>query len=163
MGESVNAGNMGVPATPRDGADVEIIGLVKSTVRWLSKLHQGKQFPYAGVEGYTYKEWDTAVQTSFEKYFWVPEKVAEDKSHHIDPTVVHRRGIYKVRFAPVSTRSLSCLPRSNIDMPHITLKLLRAGCSTYPSPPVRLLSDRTRWVQARRLLITNFGRTFASP
>ena len=50
MGESERAGNRGVPATPRDGADVEIIGLLKSTLRWLTHAHSRGLFTHQGVE-----------------------------------------------------------------------------------------------------------------
>ena len=33
----------------RDGSAVEIVGLCKSTVRWLAELFDQKKFPYAGV------------------------------------------------------------------------------------------------------------------
>jgi glycogen debranching enzyme len=49
MGESVKAGTKGIPGTPRDGAPVEITGLVKSTLRWLSKLSTAGKFPFVGV------------------------------------------------------------------------------------------------------------------
>lgn len=50
MGESVKAGTKGVPGTPRDGAPIEIIGLLKSTLRWLSELSRKEKFPFKGVE-----------------------------------------------------------------------------------------------------------------
>lgn len=49
MGESVKAGTKGVPGTPRDGAPVEITGLLASTLRWLDQLSQKGQFPFKGV------------------------------------------------------------------------------------------------------------------
>jgi glycogen debranching enzyme len=49
MGESVKAGSKGVPGTPRDGAPIEMIGLLKSTLRWLSELSSKGKFPFKGV------------------------------------------------------------------------------------------------------------------
>lgn len=50
MGESVRAGTKGKPGTPRDGAPVEIIGLLKSTLRWVDKLSKAGKFPFKGVQ-----------------------------------------------------------------------------------------------------------------
>ena len=96
MGESVKAGTKGVPGTPRDGAPVEITGLLKSTLRWLDELSERELFPFKGVEAtgesydvlrrkwlivclvdgkrrlVTYKEWNNLVQASFEECYYVP-------------------------------------------------------------------------------------------
>lgn len=50
MGESAKAGNKGLPATPRDGATVEITALHKSTLRWLAGLSKAGKFPFKGVD-----------------------------------------------------------------------------------------------------------------
>lgn len=96
MGESVKAGTKGVPGTPRDGVPVEIVGLVKSTLRWLDGLVREGKFPFEGVVAsgestrsawmsftdprtvddrdklVTYGEWNDLIQKSFERYFYVP-------------------------------------------------------------------------------------------
>lgn len=50
MGESEKAGTKGVPGTPRDGAPIEITGLLKSTLRWLDELSSQGKFPFEGVQ-----------------------------------------------------------------------------------------------------------------
>jgi len=49
MGESSTAGTKGLPGTPRDGAPVEIIGLLFSTLRWLNEVRSKGKFPFEGV------------------------------------------------------------------------------------------------------------------
>jgi glycogen debranching enzyme len=49
MGESEKAGNRGIPGTPRDGAAIEITGLLKSTLRWVDELWGKGIFKYEGV------------------------------------------------------------------------------------------------------------------
>lgn len=50
MGESQKAGTKGQPGTPRDGAPVEITGLVKSALTWLDGLSSKGKFPFKGVQ-----------------------------------------------------------------------------------------------------------------
>ncbi|CAK9441370.1 uncharacterized protein LODBEIA_P52380 [Lodderomyces beijingensis] len=100
MGESERAHNKGIPGTPRDGAAVEIQGLLKSALRWVSKLHKDGEFSAPGVEKpngetITWAEWDSLVQENFEKKFYVPEDAQEDHLYDIDGSLVNRRGIYK--------------------------------------------------------------------
>jgi len=90
MGSSPTAGNKGSPATPRDGAPVEIVGLLKSTLRWVSGLDRSV-FPHDSVKmasgaSVTYGEWDALLQRSFEQVFWIDPDERSDAP---------RRGIYR--------------------------------------------------------------------
>lgn len=101
MGESERAKNKGMPATPRDGAAVEIVGLSKSAVRWLVELQAKGLFPYDGVmvhrdgtEVYIpYAEWNKQLQQSFEAAFWVSGDPHDPNEKY--PELVHKRSIYK--------------------------------------------------------------------
>ena len=96
MGESEKAGTKGVPATPRDGSAVELVGLCKSTVMWLSEVFKQGKYPYDGVtvscdSGTNVKmlwsEWSDKILENFEKQFYI----SSDHSSHL----VNRRHIYK--------------------------------------------------------------------
>ncbi|KIK60308.1 glycoside hydrolase family 13 protein [Collybiopsis luxurians FD-317 M1] len=103
MGESQKAGTKGQPGTPRDGAPVEITGLLKSTLTWLHELSGKDKFPFKGVQTkingkqrlLTYKEWADLIQTSFERCYYVPLDPADDSKYNLSPKLVNRRGIYK--------------------------------------------------------------------
>ncbi|CAJ0748854.1 1843_t:CDS:2, partial [Entrophospora sp. SA101] len=103
MGDSERAGNKGIPATPRDGAAVEIIGLLKSTLRWVIGLIEKGVYPWKGVEVkvngatklITFFEWNDLIQNSFEKYFYVPLDLKDDSKYALNTKLVNRRGIYK--------------------------------------------------------------------
>ena len=79
MGSSEKAGNKGKPATPRNGADIEIIGLLYYTLIHLSKLNKEGKYPYNEVKlnnGKTlkYEEWSNKIKLNFEKYFFIEKK-----------------------------------------------------------------------------------------
>nr|KAJ3421054.1 hypothetical protein HK105_004624 [Polyrhizophydium stewartii] len=127
MGDSQKAGTRGVPATPRDGSPVEIIGLLKGILHWLSgDVHvKGKEWwKWSGVKvsvngqerPVEYAEWDALVGKSFETLFYIPLDPAEDKRHLIErPELVSRRGIYKdvlgssIAYADYQLRPNACI------------------------------------------------------
>ncbi|KAF9209730.1 hypothetical protein BGZ49_001800 [Haplosporangium sp. Z 27] len=116
MGESSKAGTKGIPATPRDGANVEIIGLLKSSLRWVIDLHKKKKFRLSEIEiGETrFKgilrparklsivDWNNLIQQNFEKYFYVPLDREQDSEYVIYSELVNRRGMYKDTYGSVT-------------------------------------------------------------
>ncbi|KAL8274373.1 hypothetical protein Esti_001695 [Eimeria stiedai] len=95
----IHAGNKGQPATPRDGAAVEIIGLLKSALRFVTHLPE-EVFPYSSVvmENKTellYTRWEALLEARFERFFYVPLDPKEDSEYFLDSKLVNRRGIYK--------------------------------------------------------------------
>lgn len=100
MGESERAGSKGVPGTPRDGAAVEIQGLLKSTLRFVNELNADGLFDHTEVEKpdgtkISLKAWEDLLQENFEKCFYVPEDSVDDHKFAVNPEVINRRGIYK--------------------------------------------------------------------
>ncbi|KAI9024463.1 glycogen debranching enzyme [Phycomyces nitens] len=99
MGESEKAHNKGFPGTPRDGAPIEITGLLKSALRFVLELHKKKEFEWSGAQvkdkTVSYQHWNDLLQKNFERIYYVPKDPSEDKAYDVDPRIVHRRGIYK--------------------------------------------------------------------
>lgn len=100
MGESDKSGSTGVPGTPRDGAAVEINGMLKSTLRFVTELHEQNEFKFTEVEKpdgskISLKDWNQLLQDNFEKKFYVPLDPADDSKYDVDSAIVNRRGIYK--------------------------------------------------------------------
>ncbi|KAK0734496.1 glucanotransferase domain of glycogen debranching enzyme-domain-containing protein [Lasiosphaeria miniovina] len=100
MGESDRAGSKGVPGTPRDGAAVEITGLLYSSLRWVASLNKSGKYSYASVRKtdgseVTFEGWASLIKSNFERCYFVPISPSEDSAYDINTSVVHRRGIYK--------------------------------------------------------------------
>lgn len=100
MGESEKAGSKGVPGTPRDGAAVEITGLLYSTLAWLADLHAKGQYPHGEVQsadGRSVKlsDWAGLIKANFERCYFVPVSPEEDSKYDVNKDVVNRRGMYK--------------------------------------------------------------------
>lgn len=100
MGESERANSKGVPGTPRDGAAIEITGLLYSTVKWLAGLHKAGKFAHEGVQkadgtAVTYAHWAELVKSNFERCYYVPLSPEHDKNYDVNTKIVNRRGIYK--------------------------------------------------------------------
>lgn len=101
LGSSEKAGNRGIPATPRDGAAIEISALLYSTLVWLAQANADGKYSYAGVKVpgatdiITFKDWACKIKGSFEKCYWIPSSPQDDIHYDVNPQVVNRRGIYK--------------------------------------------------------------------
>ncbi|KAK2879423.1 hypothetical protein FQN49_000883 [Arthroderma sp. PD_2] len=100
MGESTKSGNKGHPGTPRDGAAIEIVGLLYSSLAWVSALIEQGKFPSKKVDigsgkSITYADWAAKIKSSFERCYYIPDNPADDGQYDVDGKIIHRRGIYK--------------------------------------------------------------------
>jgi glycogen debranching enzyme len=101
MGESEKAGSKGVPGTPRDGAPVEITGMLYSTLRWVAQLHKEGKYKYEGVtvndanETISFAKWADKIKENFERVYYIPRTADEDRNYDVNPKIINRRGIYK--------------------------------------------------------------------
>lgn len=100
MGESEKAGSKGIPGTPRDGAAIEITGLLYSTLVWVAQLYDEGSYENsvvttAGGQKVSFQGWASRIRDNFERCYYIPLDPKEDDKYDVNPTIVNRRGIYK--------------------------------------------------------------------
>ena len=105
MGSSDQTGNKGIPATPRDGAPIELTAMLYSSLRFMEELYELGIIDRKSVNVHsdgelTFKQWADKIKENFERCYWIPEAEADYSQHVIDKRLVNRRGIYKDVFKP---------------------------------------------------------------
>ncbi|KAK8889721.1 hypothetical protein M9Y10_034475 [Tritrichomonas musculus] len=113
LGTSKKAKNAGIPASPRDGAAIELIGLLQSTLRFLQACVENETYPHKGVKVMarnvkingnsksikekfvTWSDWSNLLISNFEGWFYIPTKPEYDYRYYIEQARVGVRGIYK--------------------------------------------------------------------
>lgn len=102
MGESERAGSKGIPGTPRDGAAIEITGLLYSTLIWLSELNERGLYRHTGVSTthisktfISFSEWACVIKSNFNRCYYIPIAPSDDTEYDVNSKIINRRGIYK--------------------------------------------------------------------
>ncbi|CAJ0919676.1 unnamed protein product, partial [Mesorhabditis belari] len=94
MGSSDKAGNRGHPATPRDGAAVEIQGLAVAVLNQMETWAQSRKIATLGVSDgeskWSWGEWSKRITSNFRKCFYIEENCADK--------FVNKKGIIKDTF-----------------------------------------------------------------
>ena len=89
--------------TPRDGAAIEITGLLYSTLKWLASLSKEGKYKWSSVKrsggpDITYDSWATLIKQNLERCYNIPKKPEDDAKYVIKADTINRRGIYKDLF-----------------------------------------------------------------
>lgn len=89
MGSSWKAKNAGIPATPRDGAAIEINALLYSTLNFLVNMRENSVFPYNGVilrdgSRFEYETWREILKINFDKLFFIPHNAERISGYYKD-------------------------------------------------------------------------------
>lgn len=80
--------NKGIPATPRDGAPIELVAMQHSILTWLAGLSKRGviKTSSAKISGkeVSFADWAAKIKINFEKCFWVPQTKEEDSKYKIE-------------------------------------------------------------------------------
>ena len=85
----------GHPATPRDGAAVELQGLCAATLDFLVEAHKTGAFPRTSVKDAngaecTWQQWRDKLYTNFERHFYVPVEGELDPTTNPQQNLVNK-------------------------------------------------------------------------
>jgi len=76
IGSSIKGKNLNIPATPRDGADIEIIALLYNCLNFVIEINYKSYYSYKTVilnneEKFSFFQWSLLIKKYFEKKFFV--------------------------------------------------------------------------------------------
>lgn len=99
QGENATFRTKGVPATPRDGAAIEITCLCYSALQWMLRVASTHPellvldaLVAPGRTSYTHAEWAAALRQNFERLYYIPLLESEDDGHDIVRSLINRCG-----------------------------------------------------------------------
>ena len=91
MGSSNQAGTKGVPATPRAGSPVELVGLLYASLVGFHRLFKEGKYTCEGIvfagKNISFEQWANKLHQNFDAYYFLKEKDTVEN--------VYQRGIYK--------------------------------------------------------------------
>ena len=76
IGNSIRGHNKGTPATPRNGADIEIVALVYSALEFILSMSTKGYYKYKSVTlsngvSYPFTQWKLRIKDNFESSFFI--------------------------------------------------------------------------------------------
>jgi len=93
MGSSEEAGNKGVPSSPRDGSAVELVGLSYSCLTELTGLGV-EVYPHQTLPGgELLQDWADKIRANFDSHFWITSTAGSSTDPH--PELVNQTHMYK--------------------------------------------------------------------
>ena len=99
MGSSQKSGNKGKPATPRNGAPIEMTCILKKCLSFVIKLADYHHYKHKSVvvnnKKLHFKDWLELIQDNFEKKYFIPLDKNLDEKYNVNSSLVRRRGIYR--------------------------------------------------------------------
>jgi glycogen debranching enzyme len=104
MGSSEKSKSKGIPATPRDGADVEIIGILYSILIFVVSLNNihPNLFPYKSIKishdkSFSFYEWSLLIKDNFESNFFVNSSPYSNAKKYIYKDYISHSYVYNTK------------------------------------------------------------------
>lgn len=99
MGSSEQAGNSGIPATPRIGAPIELTSLLYIGLKFMNMLYSEGYSNCQGIDTgkmcISFASWKKLVADNIELHFWIPDNSEDFLKYKIEAEFVRNKGIFK--------------------------------------------------------------------